>query len=484
MSSPANFLFRAKKLYRASPVWLQNVAATAFGFAWKWQRYGGRFSEATAEFVSREQFSPEQWRDYQTSQLRVLLAHAQATVPYYGAAFAQAGLTPQDSAHLRYEDLGKLPLLEKQTLRRQPLDLLSSAVPRRKLHRSQTSGTTGTPLIVSSSLDGQRAWTAAWEARGRLWAGVRHGMSRAMIGGRHVVPWAQSPPPYWRYNWAEQQIYLSAYHVSPENARFYVDALNRFKPGYLVGYASSYFHLARLMRQQDLHLERRPIALLTSGEVLTAEMRTMMESVYECPVFDSYGSAEACCLATECEFHRLHVSPDVGIIEVLGPDGRPAAEGESGELVATGFLNDAQPLIRYRIGDRGRLVHELCPCGRRMPVLAEIGGRLLDTVVTPDGRLVRRVEGIILGVDHVREGQIIQEQLTEFCVRVVPEGHFSEAERAVIRARCRERIGDVKVRFEIVDQIERTSGGKFRSVISKVANAVDSSSESGYAVKR
>ena len=103
-----------------------------------------------------------------------------------------------------------------------------------------------------------------------------------------------------------------------------------------------------------------------------------------------------------------------------------------------------------------------------MPVLEEIGGRLQDIVVTPDGRLVSRIEGVILGVANIREGQIIQEQRSEFRVRVVVDGDFGEHERAMIRARCVERLGDVRLRFEVVDRIERTKGGKFRAVVSKL----------------
>ncbi len=482
MSSLANHLFRGRDIYDASPVWLQHAAATAFGLAWKWQRYGGSFEQATQAATARERFSPEQWREYQTSQLRHLLAHAHATVPYYRDAFDRVGVTPHDCAHFQYEHISRLPFLEKETVRRNPLALISSAAHPRRLHRTQTSGTTATPLTVSLSLESQRTLTAVWEARGRRWAGVHHGMSRAMFGGRRVVPLAQSPPPFWRFNWAERQIYLSAWHVSPENACHYVGALDRFNPDYLVGYGSSYFLLAQIMRQQNLKLTRRPLALLTSGDMLTAEMRTTLEAVYGCPVFDSYGSAEACCLASECEFHRMHVSPDVGVIEVVGADGRPVADGEAGEIVATGLLNRAQPLMRYRIGDWGRLVHDACPCGRRMPVLEELGGRLQDTLVTPDGRLIRRAEGLVLGVDTVREGQIVQEQVDGFCVRVVTDGSFGEDERAVIYARCRERLGDVNVRFEIVDRIERTSGGKFRSVISNIRTTSEDMAEDARAV--
>lgn len=468
MPSLSNHLRRGRDIYAAAPVWLQNAAVTTYGLAWKWQRYGGRFHEGAQACVSREEFSRDEWRDYQTGQLRRLVTHAIATVPYYAEAFARAGLTPRDCANVNADDLSRLPLLDKDTVRRRSRDLISSAVNPRRLHTSETSGTTGTPLTVSFSLDSQRAWAAVWEARGRRWAGVTHRTSRAMIGGRRVVPWPHSPPPYWRYNWAERQIYLSAYHVSPATARHYVKALNEFQPGYLIGFGSSYFLLAQIMQDQGRTLERPPLALLTSGEVVTADMRTTMQAAYGCPVFDSYGSAEACCLACECQFQRMHVSPDAGIIEVVGADGRPVADGEAGEIVATGLLNHAQPLIRYRMGDWGRLSHEPCRCGRQMPILDEVQGRLHDAVVMADGCRVSRVDGIILGVASVREGQIIQEGLTAFRIKVVADEGFGDEERAVIRARCRERLGDVQVRVDVVERIERTAGGKFKAVVSEL----------------
>ena len=363
-----NRLTGLKQLYRASPVWLQHLETTGYGWLWKQYRYGGRFPEFVREYAARERFHPEEWQAYQTAALRRLLDHAGRHVPYYRESFARAGVRPLDLRSFGLADLGHLPLMTKQELRQRPSDLLAETVDRGSLFKVQTSGTTGTPVTVHHARDAFRSWQAANESRWRAWAGFDRRNRRAMIGGRRVVPSPTSGPPFWRYNWAERQIYLSAYHLSPKNAPHYVRALNGFRPDYFVGYSSSLFLLARLIREAGLTVFS-PRAVLTTSETLRPDMRETIESVYQCQAFDAYGSVEGCCLATECEKHRLHVSPDVGILELLDEVGRPVRPGEAGEMVATGLLNHAQPLIRYRTGDWAVRSDEACPCGRAMPVI-------------------------------------------------------------------------------------------------------------------
>jgi phenylacetate-CoA ligase len=124
-------------------------------------------------------------------------------------------------------------------------------------------------------------------------------------------------------------------------------------------------------------------------------MRRIFKEVYQCKTYDSYSGLEACGLISECEHGKLHISPDVGIIELLKEDGNYAQPGETGEAVCTGFLNYDQPLIRYRIGDLIKLSNnQQCECGRHMPVVDEIIGRVEDTVLAKDGREMVRFHGI------------------------------------------------------------------------------------------
>lgn len=455
------------RVYAHSPVWLQNLGISAYGVVWKKRRYGGRFREFVSQFIFRETFFQEDWDRYQTERLRSLLVYAGKNVPYYQKLFQHMELSLQDLLNFKLADLSKLPLLEKEYIRSNPDEFIDRSIHPKRFNTYLTSGTTGKNLAVKWTVETDRLNAAAYEARCRRWAGLNYKMSRAMIGGRIVVPKGNSPPPYWRYNLVERQLYMSAFHISPENVPDYVKALNRFQPDYLVGYASSHFFLARMIDELNLGVHQ-PKAVLTSSEKLTPEMRSMIEKVYQCPVFDGYNGVEGSCLISECEHHRLHVSPDVGIVEILDRDGNNATPGESGEIITTGLLNFAQPLIRYRIGDVACSSVINCPCGRQMPIIHELIGRLEDVVIGPDGRETVRFHGVFVGVPHIREGQIVQEELNKFIIRLVVDQGFNMDDRQTIYRRFVQRLGQIDLEFDFVDHIERTQGGKFRSVISKV----------------
>ena len=413
------------RIYKVSPVWLQNFGISMFGLAWERRRFGGVFREKLKEFKEREKLSDDQWSTYQKRHLQMLLIHAAQNVPFYQNLFQSIGLSYDRIEEFNLAELHQIPLLEKNDIRKQQDAFISRKTDPKRLHTYLTSGTTGTPLAIKWSTRMQQTWAAAYEARCRNWAGVNHHMSRAMIGGRLVVPKPNASSPFWRYNFIERQLYMSAFHISPTNIKSYVEGLNKYKPDYLVGYASGHYFLSKMIEEQGLYVHQ-PRAVLTSSENLTPEMRATIEKTYECDVFDAYSGVEACCLVSECEYHSLHISPDVGLIEIIDENGVPVGLDQPGEIVATGFLNYDQPLIRYRTGDWAVISSKSCPCGRSMPVLKELLGRIEDTVTGLDGRKMVRFHGIFIGLPTVKEGQVIQENLFDFRLNLVVDPVLSE----------------------------------------------------------
>jgi len=458
------------RIYAHSPIWLQNVGISLYGLMWRHRRFGGNFARYVTEFQARESFTAEQWRAYQTEQLRLLLVHARRHVPHYTELFAGLRLSDDDLSRFSLDDLPTLPMLEKEQIRNEPERFVSRSVPLHHLNHYHTSGTTGTPLTVLRATDTDHKIQALYEVRVRNWAGLNRKMSRAMFGGRIIVPRAHDRGPFWRHNLIERQLYMSVFHISPSNVAAYVDILNRFRPDYLVGYACSQHILARMIAEHGLEIYR-PRAILTTSEKLTPEMRETISEVFGCPVYDGYSAYEACCHISECEHHTLHESPDMGIIELLDEAGQPAKEGDYGEIVATGLLNFDQPLIRYRTGDLTIRATGSCACGRAMPTYQELIGRLDDIVVSADGREIVRFSGIFKELPHVREGQIVQKTVTDFLVRIAITEGFTEDEKATIHNRLHTRLGPVNLEFEYVEEIERTLRGKFRAVISHVKRA-------------
>jgi phenylacetate-CoA ligase len=164
----------------------------------------------------------------------------------------------------------------------------------------------------------------------------------------------------------------------------------------------------------------------------------------------------------------------VGLIQVRADDDDiPLAAGQTGRLICTGLLNRDMPLIRYEVGDRGamRPDSERCACGRTLPALYDVEGRLGDVIVTHDGRRIGRLGTAIKGDTAVREVQIIQETLDQLRVRFVPAPGYCAEDGVLLAQRLRERVGEMDVVLEPLEHIPRTANGKFRAVISHVAQA-------------
>ncbi|NUQ26533.1 MAG: phenylacetate--CoA ligase family protein [Saprospiraceae bacterium] len=455
-------------IYSASPVALQNTWVSAYGLYWRQRRYGGIFKSELKGFKDREAFSASQWEEYQTQQLRKLLVHGFENVPYYRYIFEKAGWTLSDLQKIELPQLSQLPLLEKNTLREKGTSELLARKREKGGAFYSSSGSTGTPTQILYSLSMHQKLSAAYEARVRNWAGVNRFQARGMIGGRRVIPEGIANPPYYRFNRAEKQLYLSAYHISAQTTPDYLEGINRYGCEYLVGYAMSHFILARFMDELGLEAPKMN-AVLTSSEKLTAEMRKTISRVYQCKVFDAWSGVENCGLISESEYGQLLVSPDVGIVEVVKEDGMPCKPGETGEIVCTGFLNYDQPLIRYRIGDMARLaVDQHTRCGRVFPVIEEITGRLEDTVIGKDGREMVRFHGIFVGLPHVVEGQIVQNTLDDFTINIVAMGNLSNHEKEVIEQRMKSQLGEIHINFNLLNEIPRGANGKFKAVVSEV----------------
>ncbi len=298
--------------------------------------------------------------------------------------------------------------------------------------------------------------------------GCRLGLPRATFSGRMAEPDPESKGPYYRYNAAEQQVYFSAFHLRHDTAQSYVDALHKHKVQWMTGYAVSYYLLAKFIMDQKIQVP--PLkAIITTSEKLTPEMRRVMEEAYHCRVYEEYSTVENALFASECEQGRLHVSPDVGIVEILRPDGSPCEAGEVGEVVTTCLMRTYQPLVRFRLGDLAAWDPQPCLCGRDMPVIQEVVGRIEDVVTGPDGRKMVRFHGIFVDQPNVVEGQIIQETLSTILVKVVPTANFNGDDVQEIIHRVQQRMGyEVHVQVECVNEIPRTASGKFQAVISKV----------------
>jgi phenylacetate-CoA ligase len=461
--------FIQDKIYPNLPLFVQNIAISIYGYKWHKRRFGGLFKEELVKYIDREKFNTIQWEEFQTKELRNILTHAFQYVPFYQQSFKNAGFHLNDFDNFELNEMMKIPYLEKNDLRIHGKGNLLSSVKEENGEFFSSSGSTGTPTQILFSKAMHQRWSAAFEARGRNWAGLSIKNPRGMIGGRRIISEGDAKKgPYFRYNLVEKQVYFSAYHINAENAQGYLNGMLKHHVDYMTGYAMSNFILARFIQEKGLRAPKLK-AIITSSEKLTREMRDTFREVYGCKTYDTYSGLEACGLVTECEFGKLHMSPDVGIIELIKDNGEYAQPGEIGEAICTGFLNYDQPLIRYRIGDLLKLsLDQTCDCSRHMPIVDEIIGRVEDTVIGMDGREMVRFHGIFINMPKIVEGQIIQHTLKEFEIVFVATDKLVDYEKDELFRRMQSQLGDILLRVTEVDQIPRNRNGKFKAVISHV----------------
>jgi phenylacetate-CoA ligase len=454
--------------YARLPVWAQNAALSAWGWGYRKHRLGGCFEQEARDFRERERWPAERMREHVVAQLRATLLHAFRQTEYYPEKWQALGIDEADLARFEPEDLRRLPLLPRDDLRRDARRMVARDVEaREKLHRLSTSGSTGTPVSIYWTDSTRQRMVAAREARSINWAGGTLLGSRAMIGGRAIIPNAKPKPPYYRYNSIEDQVYFTAFHIRPATAASYVEGFRRYKPRLFTGYAHSYFFLARMMLEQGLTIGYTPEAIALSSEKLTTEMKDVIEQAFGRRPFEEYASVENCVLMTDCERGSLHLSVDFGWVEILDEHDQPVPPGEAGRIVCTGFANEAQPLVRYAVGDVGGFAKSPCPCGRdHLPTMLPIEGRIEDIVYGPDGRQVVRLDWIFRDLAQILEGQIIQERVDQFRVNIVTSGEVDAALSETLRSRLRQRVGEARVSVERVTEIPRSSRGKFRAVVS------------------
>ncbi len=450
------------KVYHSLPPAARDLVASIRGWQLSRLRYGPESEGLVQGALERESWDQTQWTNWQGDRLAKVLEFCVTSVPFYREFWSKReGTAPAGGWH----NLENWPILNKETLRAQPEAFVAEKWNSHGLWREHTSGTTGTPLKLWLDRKAIREMYALAEARARRWYGVERGDHWAILGGQQIVPREVETPPFWIWNYPMRQLYLSAYHLEPKLLRHYVGALKKYRIVHILGYTSALAALANYVvetgdRPGDIRV------VVTNAEPLLENQRELISRAFDCPVRETYGMSEIVSAASECEAGRLHLWPEVGIVEVL--EGvHPVQRGSVGNLVATGLLNEAMPLIRYEVGDRIALSADdkTCSCGRRLPVVNHIEGRCDDLLIMPNGRQIGRLDPVFKGRLPLREAQIIQETATRVRLKYVPGAGFSNGHLEEIASRLHDRLGDVDLVLERVDQIPRGANGKFRGVI-------------------
>jgi phenylacetate-CoA ligase len=324
-------------------------------------------------------------------------------------------------------ELTRVPVLAKQTIKNSPSDFVD--LKSNWLVEDHTSGSTGNPLTIYLTQK-QKALEFAYVLRFYRRFGYRLG--DRMVAFRSYIP-SSDDALKWNFVKRRNELLFSVYHMTPENLRQYIQEFNSFRPKFVRGYPTSIYIVALFAVQHQLELHP-PQAVFCSSEVLTEEQKKIIEKAFGAPAVNWYGSNERAITASQCQYLKnLHVHEEAGILEVINEEGTSSLEDSAiveGEIVVTGLINSAMPLIRYKLGDVGIISKDPCKCGFNGLSLVQIKGRADDIIVTSKGKSVPPVRFYTLFEKHpnVNMFQIVQQSDQEIIdVNLVTSGKIDHS---------------------------------------------------------
>ena len=403
----------------------------------------------------------ERRREWILRQLRHTLQYAAKETPYYADVFRRSAFDPQRD--FSFDEFATLPVLERSSLREEGERMRAASVPDALVRRDSSGGSTGAPVhYVTGPFE--RGWNSSASETFMRRIGLPEGRRIALLWAHHLDPLDRSALADRMRDWIQNVRWYDCLRLDPDRLLAYHREMERFQPDGIIAYAGALAALAETLHSNGIRPSYARRALVTGAEKLWPHQRSIVEKVFQAPVSERYGSRDVGSIGFQLrprESQQFTVDWANLLVE-------PESDSPDSAVLVTKLHADAQPMIRYRIGDVAKF-----PAGSRPGhpnfTLEEIIGRQTDRIWAPNGRWVHG-----LGVPHLmkdfplEEYQLVQQADYSVELRIVPRSTFSDTHRATILGILRANLGEaLTIRVEVVERIDRPAG-KWRPVVSHV----------------
>ena len=406
----------------------------------------------------------DQIAEMQARKLREMVSHAYQKVPFYHRLYDAAGVDPSSITDTM--SIHRLPITTKQHFGDIPLEErtamdtdLSACIP------SITSGSTGMPITVlrdpralsyQIALRLRRYWAWGIKPSDKICVtnpgpgvGILYLYSKGLLGF-----------------FLKRKIRSLSLAADMDD---HVSLISKWRPDVLEAPPSYFKALITFCEEGEISIALK--VAVAVGEVLDDSTRELISDSLHAEVFDGYGLAEVGGVAWECPTHSgCHINTDLLVVEFLR-DEEAVTAGEPGELCITNLYRKATPVIRYLVGDIATPLDDDCPCGRGLTLMKGIQGRIVDFILTRDGRYIspHRVMYALERVPGVAKYKVIQKSDRSIELLVKSKEMKVEPFLQVLRERCRQLFADTPVSIKLVDEIESSKGWKSEVIESRLS---------------
>ena len=402
--------------------------------------------------LAHEALSGEQLQHYQQQQFSAMVRYAIRHTDYYRDSYQ--GISGPDL------DSRDLPVLTRQAVLEQRDAMVAGGLDQAGLKLGYTGGSTGSPLAFYYT-DEKTEHMRAGMMRSYRWAGWRPGDKVLNFWGaqQDIRKPRTAGDRLRRYAAAEHT--LGAYEFSETELLNWARHVQSWKPMLLQGYASILAELAQFVQRKQMRMPSTIKGVFSTAEVLYDWQRFAIESAFSCTVFNQYGSREVPNIGLQCAQGNFHIFSDLVKLESIPADGEQ-------RLLVTSLTNRIMPMIRYELGDLGRLKPGQCSCGSPFPLLALDVCRKNDLIVTPAGRNIYPAyfAHLLDGYHGIEQFQFEQSEAGRILLRLCARQEVADVIEPALRSRLQTDLGsDMTFQVERVSAIPRSQSGKHRFII-------------------
>lgn len=413
------------------------------------------------EVQNVEKFNEDQLKKYQWSKLNTLISESYNGVPYYHEVFSHLQKNKYNLKEI--DDLLPFPTLTKNIIKNNFDNLKNRSV--KKSDERTTSGSSGDPLIFHKD----RLATAYMDAvmyNSYAWHGINIGDKQARFWG---MPFDKKERVKAKLkDFLMNRIRLSAFDLDTDSMMQFFEKLLSFNVDYFYGYPSLIYQFARFCRTHKLNTEKLGLkAIIVTGEMILNGQKKVIEDVFNSRVVSEYGCSEVGVVGFECGKGNMHLMADNIFIEIIR-EGKHVLDQE-GEIYVTELNSKFFPFIRYKLGDRGKLLSKVCSCGIKFPLIEVKSGRIDDYIITPDGKMVYDALLAYTFKEGIHSFKAVQSTVDSLDIYIKKNSDYDDdLERTYIK-QLRNKLGNIiDIRIKYVSQIRREKSGKLRYFESKI----------------
>jgi len=428
---------------------------------------GSRIPSCLKEITYLNQSSIKELKRYQEQKLQELLLHSCRYVPYYNEVLLKSGVV--SNGKLNLNNWHNIPILTKDIIRTHSDNLVATDFQKnqRKPYCNSSGGSTGEPVSFWQDKI-YNDWNVSNKIFYKLNGGQDIGKKELRIWGseRDLLVGEEKLSVRLR-NWLYNRKEINAFKMSPDNMKIFVEQWNKFCPTWVEGYAQPLFEFARFLKEHEYKVSK-PRGIISSAGTLYPEMKMMMEEIYECPIYNRYGSREVGDIACSQGKEKLFLSPWNHYVEILNNHFEPVQSFEIGKVYITTLNNFSMPLIRYAIGD-------IAEAGDNILEFNKVEGRETSVFKTREGKVISgeffiHFIGVVFNKGFISRFQVIQENYNFIRIKIVLKNQeaFNKYKLNIVSSIKKVMGNSCEVKFEYVDKIDSLKNGKYLYTISKI----------------